>query len=250
MAPVFYTTAVADDPRLAVSLQTVGTITMFPSPTITDATGRPLADIDVTVPLVGFTVGTLVNLSWTNKDGTAGARTLTNATGSNWRGTIPKAQVLGTLAADGVGELAFNVSAGTLNAAYDLALQKQVLLPPVIVTATIDRNPVNVAKPSKSKTCAANNQCKNTTGIVFNLTAIGLNPAQDSVVLQFELYDHTFQEVPLAPVTLVPGSWRLTLGASTTKFLAGSARSFRFTTIRSGDGASAGITVLRNVVAV
>ena len=212
--------------------------------------GGRWSDIDVTVPMVGFAVGTLVNLSWTNKDGTAGARTLTNATGLNWRGTIPKAQVLGALAADGLGELTFNVSAGTLNAVYDLALQRQVLFPPVIVLATIDRNPVTVAKPAKSKTCAANNQCENTTAVVFNLTATGLDPAQDSVVLQFELYDNTFQEVPLAPVSLLPGSWRLTIGAKTTKFLAGSARAFRFTAIRSGDGASAGTTVLRNVVAV
>lgn len=250
VTPVSYTTAVADDLRLVVALQTIGTITMFPSPATTDVSGRPLADIDVTVPMVGFAAGTLVNLSWTNRDGTAGARTLTNAAGLIWRGTIPKAQILGALAVGGLGELTFNVSAGSSSATYDLALQRQVLVPPVILLATIDHSPVTVKKADHSKTCAANNQCENTTAVVFNLTAIGLDPAQDSVVLQFELHDNTFQEMPLAPVTLLPGSWRLTVGARTSKFLVGSARAFRFTAIRSGDGASAGTTVLRNVVAV
>ena len=103
--PVSFTTAVGDDPGSDVAPQTIGTITMFPSPATTDATGRPLADIDVTVPLEGFPVGTLVSLSWTNQGGAAGARTLTSTTGLNWLGTIPKEQVIGVLAGDGLGEM-------------------------------------------------------------------------------------------------------------------------------------------------
>jgi len=248
--PVSFTTAVADDPGSDVATQTIGTITMFPSPATTDATGRPLADIDVTVPLGGFPVGTLVSLSWTNQGGAAGARTLTSTTGLNWLGTIPKEQVIGVLAADGLGEMRFNVSAGTLNAVYDLALQRQVAAPPVIQSATIDHNPITVAKPASNKTCASNNQCENTTSLVFTLTTTGLDPAQDSVVLQFQLHDSTFRELPLAPVSLQPGTWRLTVSPKTTKYLTGTGRSFNFTAIRSADGASAGATVLRNVLAL
>lgn len=251
---VSYTTAVADNPRAAVVQQAIGTITMFPSPATTDAIGRPLEDINVTVPLGGFTTGTLVNLSWTNADGTAGAKTLTSTTGLNWRGIIAKEQVLASLGANGLGQVQFTVSAGTLSGRYDLSVQKVAADPPVITGATIDRNPVTVAKPASGRTCAAVNQCQNTTEVVFTVMTTGLNldplQPQDSVVLQYQLYDSTYQEVSLAPVSGVSGQWRLAVRQKTTKFRAGTARTFRFTAIRSADSATAGFTVSRDVVIV
>ncbi|HVM15091.1 MAG TPA: prepilin-type N-terminal cleavage/methylation domain-containing protein [Egibacteraceae bacterium] len=247
---VSYTTGVAADPRSSFVPQAIGVITMFPSPSTTDASGRPLEDIEVTVPLEDFPLSTLVNLSWSNADGTAGAKTLTTTSGVNWRGTIAKDQVRAAMGADGRGEMQFTVSAGGLAARYTLALQRVVATPPAITGATIDRNPVTVAKPATGKTCDAANQCLNTTDVVFAVTTTGLDPAQDSVILQYQLHDTTFQEVPLTPVSGVTGQWQLTLRQKTTKFLADTGRAFRFTAIRSGDGATAGTTVLRDVVSV
>ena len=245
---VSYTTAVADDPRAAVVQQAIGTITMFPSPATTDASGRPLEDIDVTVPLGGFAISTLVNVSWPNADGTVGAKTLTSTTGLNWRGTIAKDQVLAAIGPDGRGQVQFTVSAGSLVALYTLAVQRVVASPPAITGVTIDRNPVTVAKPASGRTCTAVNQCQNTTEVVFTVTTTGLDPTQDSVVLQYQLYDSTYQEVSLAPVSGMSGHWRLTVRQKTTKFRAGTARAFRFTAIRSADSATASSTVLRDVV--
>ncbi len=247
---VSYTTAVADNPRASVVQQAIGTITMFPSPMSTDAGGRPLENIDVTVPLGGFTTGTLVNLSWTNADGTAGAETLTSTTGLNWRGIIAKEKVRAAIGADGRGLVQFTVTAGTLSAKYDLSVQKVAADPPVITGATIDRNPVTVAKPAAGRTCVAVNQCQNTTEVVFTVTTTGLDPAQDSVVLQYQLYDSTYQEVSLAPVSGVSGQWRVAVRQKTTKFRTGTARAFRLTASRSADNATAGFTVSRDVVTV
>ncbi|MBW3648988.1 MAG: prepilin-type N-terminal cleavage/methylation domain-containing protein [Actinobacteria bacterium] len=240
------TTAVAPaDPGTVAAAQAIGTVTMFPSPTTTDASGRPLQDIDVTVPLTGFPTNTLVQLSWTNADGTAGAKTLTSTTGLNWRGTIAKEQVLAAIGAGGRGEVRFDVSAGTLTAVYTLSVNVAAASPPVITTATIDRNPVTVARPAANRTCADRNQCQNTTDVVFTVTVGGLDATQDSVIVQYQLHDGTFQEVPLTPVS---GQWQLTIRRNTTKFLVGTARSFRFTAIRSADGATAATTVRRDVV--
>jgi hypothetical protein len=115
---VSYTTAVAPDESATVATaQAIGTVTMFPSPATADPSGQPLQDIDVTVPLTGFPSSTLVHLSWTNADGTAGAKTLTSTTGLNWRGTIAKEQILAAVPG-GRGEVRFDVSAGTLAAVY------------------------------------------------------------------------------------------------------------------------------------
>ncbi|MBW3557684.1 MAG: prepilin-type N-terminal cleavage/methylation domain-containing protein [Actinobacteria bacterium] len=245
---VSYTTAVApEDPGTVAAAQAIGTVTMFPSPATADASGRPLQNIDVTVPLRGFSADTLVHLSWTNADGTAGATTLTSTTGLNWRGTIAKEQVLAAIGADGRGEVRFDVSAGTLAAVYTLSVNVAAASPPVITTATIDRSPVTVAKPATGRTCADRNQCQNTTDVVFTVTVDGLDATQDSVILQYQLHDGSFQEVPLAPTT-VSGQWQLTVRARTTKFLVGTARSFRFTAIRSADGATAATAVARDVV--
>ena len=241
---VSHTTAIADDPGPPTVTQVVGTVSMFPSPATTDASGRPLRDIEVTVPLQGFSVSTLVDLSWVNADGTAGAKTLTSTTGLNWRGTIAKEQVLGALSAAGHGEVRFTVSAGSLTSVYSLALQIPATNPPAITSAAIDRNPITVAKPGGGRTCADRNQCQNTTDVTASLTVDALDPAQDTVILQYQLYDGTFQEVPLAPSG---GQWVLTVRQKTTKFLTGAARAFRFTAIRSADGATTAITVLRDV---
>ena len=242
----FYSTAIApDDPGTAATAQRIGTITMFPSPATVDALGRSTQPIEVTVPLEGFPSSTLVDLRWTNADGTAGAKTLTSTTGLNWRETLGIGQLLATIGADGRGEMRFDVSAGSLVAVYTLAVQGAAASPPAI-TATIDRNPITVAKPVGTKTCAAVNQCQNTNEVTFTVTSTGLDPAQDSVVLQYQLHDGTFQEVPLTPG--VSGQWVLALRQKTTKLLVGTNRAFRFTAIRSADGATASATVLRDVV--
>src|SRR5207237_3918939 len=98
---VTYTTAIAPaDPEEVHGPQSIGTIGMFPSPAVTDAGGRPTADIEVTVPLEGFASSTLVHLSWSNADGTTGAATLTSTSGLNWKGTIPRTQIVGAIGAD------------------------------------------------------------------------------------------------------------------------------------------------------
>lgn len=244
-----YTTGVAPPRSDTVgSAQAVGTVTMFPNPAVSDLLGQPLADVEVTVPLEGFPATTLVHLSWSNADGTAGARTLTSATGVNWRGTIPKELIRAAIGTDGRGEVGFTVAAGELTAVYTLAVQQVAVDPPVITGATIDRNPVVVARPSGGRTCAANNQCQNTTEIRFSVAVNGLDPAQDSVILQYQLHDGTYQELPFTPPAVVGGQWLLTVRSRTTKFLVGTNRPFRFSAIRTSDGAASSFTVGRSVV--
>ena len=245
---VSYTTAIAPAEAPAAGRgQAISAVTMFPSPAVTDATGRPQADVEVTVVLEGFHLSTLAHLSWSNGDGTQGAATLTSSTGVSWRGTIAKEQVRGALAADGSGEVQFTVSAGAAQTVYTLALQRVAASPPAVTGATIDRSPITVANMTRGKTCGDRNQCQNTTDVVFTVTASGLDPAQDSVIAQYQLQDGTFQEVPLTPSG---GQWRLTVRQKTTKFRPGTARSFRVTGIRSADGATASTTILRDVVSI
>lgn len=241
---VSYTTAVAADEPGTVESQAIGTISMFPSPATTDATGRPQEDIEVTVPLTGFTVGTLVHLTWSNADGTAGAKTLTSTTGLNWRGTVAKEQVLAMLT-NGSGDVRFTVSAGSLTAVHSLAVQQAAATPPAITSATIDRSQIVVAKPGGGRTCHDRNQCQNTVDITFTVAVAGVDPGQDSVILQYQLYDATFLEVPLTPTA---GQWQLTVRQKSTKFLIGTGRAFRITAIRSVDGAAATATIRRDVV--
>lgn len=243
---VSYTTAIApDDAGSAATTQAIGAATMFPSPAVTDTSGRPHEDIQVTVPLVGFAAATLVHLTWSNADGTAGASTLTSTSGLNWRGTVGRHQISAAMGPDGRGEVQFTVSAGALTAIYTLALQVAASSPPAITGATIDRIPVTVARSGAGRTCADRNQCQNTTDVTFAVTATGLDATQDSVILQYQLHDGTFQEVPLTPVS---GEWRLTVRQKTVKFLVGAARAFRFSAIRTADGATSAATVLRDVV--
>ena len=244
---VSYTTAVADESRVAAPIQVIGTVTMFPSPLTTDSTGRALEDIEVTVPLEGFLVGTLVQLSWTNADGTPGAKTLTSSAGANWRGTVGKELVVAALGRDGRREVKFTVTAGSLTAAYDLSAQTAAVSPPAFTSATIDRNPVHVAGPAGGRTCDDRNQCQNTTDVMFTVHLTGVDDFQDSVILQYQLHDSTSVEVPLAPVSGESGHWRLTVRQKTTKFLTGTARAFRFTAIRSADGATTSASVARDV---
>lgn len=243
---VSYSTAIApEETGPAWQPQAIGTVSMFPNPATTEQGGRLLEDVDVTVPLVGFPVTTLVHLSWTNADGMVGAKTLTTTSGTNWRGTIVPGEVLGTIRPDGRREMQFQASAGTLVAVYTLALQVAAASPPEIISATIDRNPIAVAEPTGSRGCADRNQCQNTTPVTFTVTTTGVDATQDSVILQYQLDDGTFAEVPLTPVS---GGWRLIVGERTTRFLVGASRAFRFTVIRSADGATDGATVLRDVV--
>lgn len=247
---VSYTTAMADESGVPAPVQVIGTITMFPSPITTDGSGRALEDIEVTVPLEGFVVGTLVNLSWSNADGTQGAKTLTSTAGANWRGTVAKELVIAALRSDGRREVRFTVSAGSLTAVYDLSAQTAAVSPPVITSAAIDRNPVHVARAARSLSCDERNQCQNTTDVTFSVYVTGLDPLQDSVILQYQLRDSTSVEVPLAPVSGESGHWRLTARQKTTKFLTGPARAFRLTAIRSADGATTSASVARDVVSL
>lgn len=242
---VSYTTAIAPDDRGPVEAQAIGAITMFPSPAVTDAGGQPQEDIQATVTLEGFPVSTLAHLSWANADGTTGAETLTSTTGPNWRGTIAKHQIRAAMGANGNGEVHFTISAGDLVAAYTLSVQTAVISPPVFTAAAIDRSPITVAWLPTGKTCNDRNQCQNTTDVVFTVSVTGLDAAQDSVILQYQLHDGTSQEVPLTPVG---EQWRLTVRQKTAKFLPGTARAFRFTAIRSVDGATASTTVERAVI--
>ena len=194
--------------------------------------------------LRGFDRGQLVHLSWSNADGTTGAKTLTSAGGVNWVGTIPADQIRATLNLDGRGELEFNVSAGSLTTVAGLSLQRAVQAPPVITAATIDRNPISVAAPTGRRTCNDRNQCQNTTDVTFTVTVDGLDPGQDSVTLQYQLVDGTFQELPLAPSA---GRWTVTVRERTTKFRPGVNRVFRFSALRSRDGATAATAVEREV---
>lgn len=245
-----YSTGVAPPRSDTVSApQAIGTVTMFPNPAVSDSTGRPLADVEVTVPLEGFPATTLVHLSWTNADGTAGTQTLTSTSGVNWRGTIPKELVSAALDPTGGGEVEFTVAAGGLTAVYTLAVQRVAADPPVITGATINRDPIVVARPSGGRTCANNNQCQNTSEITLTVSATGLDPAQDSVIVQYQLHDGTFQELPFTPPAVAGGQWALTVRARTTKFMVGTNRSFRFSAIRTSDGAAASFTVVRSVVA-
>ena len=243
---VSYSTAIApEETGPAITAQAIGTVTMVPNPATVDDAGRLTENVDVTVPLVGFPTTTLAHLSWTNAGGTAGARTLTTVGGGNWRATVAPAEVIGVVRPDGRREMQFQVSAGGLAAVYTLALQVAVASPPVITGATIDRNPIRVAAaPTGNRTCADRIQCANTTSVTYTLTATGLDATQDSVILQYQLYDGSFEEVALAPVS---GQWRLTVDRNTTKFLVGPTRQFSFTAIRSADGATATTTVVRAV---
>ncbi len=244
---VSYSTAMAPDAVAPSAGQAIGAISMFPSPAVTDVSGRPLDDVQVTVPLTGFPISTLVTLSWKNADGTAGTQTLASSTGLNWRGTIARDRLRAAMGTDGRGEVQFDVSAGDLVAAYTLALQVAVANPPVMAAPTIDRSPVTVARPTGQSTCAGRSQCQNTTSVTFTVTVTGLDAAQDSVILQYQLYDGSFQEVPLTPVG---DQWRLTVSQRSTKFLTGTARAFRFSAIRSADGATAATAVQRDVISI
>jgi hypothetical protein len=230
-------------------VRAIGTVTMFPSPATVDLFGTPMQDIDVTVPLQGYPSGTLVYLAWPNAGIADGAQTLTvGPTGLNWRGLIPRSRVRVPVGPDGKGSVTFTVTAGNQVTPYTLAVQRSVTLPPIIVSATIDRVPVTVAKAANGKTCADTNQCQNTTDVGITVITTGLVGAQgDSIVLQFQLYDGSFQELPLTPSGL---SWAATIRQKTTKFLVGADRPFRFTATRSADGGTASATVLDSVVAI
>lgn len=247
---VSYTTAVADESNVPALVQVIGRVTMFPSPLTVDGSGHALEDIEVTVPLEGFLVGTLVQLSWTNADGSPGAKTLTSTSGANWRATVAKEQVIAALGSDGRREVRFTASAGSLTAVYDLSAQAAVVSPPVITSAAIDRNPIDVAQATGARSCDERNQCQNTTDVTFTVFVTGLNSLQDSVILQYQLHDSTSVEVPLTPVSGESGHWRLTVRQKTTKFLTGTARAFRFTAIRTADGATKSASVARDVVSL
>jgi len=193
---VLYTTAIAgDDPAAAVTGQAIGTVTMFPNPVVTDGSGRRQEDIQVTVPLEGFPTSTPVDLSWTNGDGSAGARTLTSTTGLNWRGTTPETRSAGPWAP-------------TAAARWSSACRPAASSPP---TRSRSRWPSSAHRRSPRPP----------------------SPGPPS----------SWPSRPGAGAA----AWRLTIRQP--KFLVGAARAFRFSAIRTADGASASATVARDVVA-
>ncbi|MDQ3895638.1 MAG: prepilin-type N-terminal cleavage/methylation domain-containing protein [Actinomycetota bacterium] len=241
------TTTAVTPPDTAVAARSIGAVTMFPSPATVDGTGTPLTDIEVTVPLQGFAPSSLVYLSWPNAGLADGAQTLTaGASGLNWRGVIARDRIRAAVTADGRGAVTFTVTAQNLVVLYTLAVQVAVPTPPAITAATIDRSPITVDSPAKGKTCADSNQCQNTTDVTFTATVANLSPAQDRVILQYQLYDGSSQELPLTPSG---DRWVLTVRQKTMEFMVGTERRFRFTAIRGADGATAASTVLANVVA-
>ena len=158
---------------------------------------------------------------------------------------IVPGEVIGTIRPDGGRDMQFHASAGTAFAVYTLALDVPAASPPEIISSTIDRNPITVAKPTGTRGCTDRNECRNTTDISFTVTTTGLDATQDSVILQYQLHDGTFEEVPLTPVS---GVWRVVTAERSTKFLVGASRAFRFTAIRSADGGTDAATVIRSVV--
>lgn len=245
---VAHTTAVRPDEPAATTQEerSIGQISMFPSPVNADADGRPLENVDVTVPLEGFDGDEQVHLSWSNHQDTDGAKTLLSSDGRNWTGTI-SADSLRAELSDGEGEIDFSVQADDLTTRFTLAVREPAETPPAIVDAAISEHPITVASPAPGRNCADRNQCENTADAVMSVEVEGLDAAEDSVVLQYQLFDGTFQELPLTPDG-TDTAWSTTVRRNTTKFMTGSDRPFRFIAIRSEDGATTGETLLRDVV--
>lgn len=243
---VAHTTAIAPEDMHTQPGPSIGQIMMFPNPAAAAADGAVLDDVEIVVPLEGFSADQVVHVTWVNEGIANGAKDLTSGDGVNWAGAIP-AEQMRALLDGGVGEIEFTVTAGTLTARYALAIQEHVAAAPTITAATISAQPIIVSSPAVGRTCADRNQCENTTDVVFEVAVDGLDPTQDSVVLQFQLFDGSFQEEPLAFVE-AEGVWRTTVTRKTTKFLTGTNRAFRFTAIRSADSATTGHTELRDVM--
>lgn len=243
-----FSTAIAPpDEQAAGDGQTIGNPDMFPNPTVVDDTGTPTAPIEVTVPLQGFSTSTTVTMSWDDDDGSK-QQTLTSSDGLNWTTTIDPSKLTRTVAVGETADLDFTFTVDGLSTSTSLTLQRAADSPPTITGATISQSPVTVSEPVPGRTCDARNQCENTQDVAFTLTVDGLDPTEDAVLLQYQLYDGTFEELPLTHLS--GNEWRVTVRRGTTKFLPGTARPFRFSAVRSADGATATTTVERDVVRI
>lgn len=243
-----FSTAVAPpDEEAAGDGQGIGNPAMFPNPTVVDDTGTPTAPIEVVVPLEGFSTDATVAMSWED-DGGSKQKSLTSADGLNWTTTIDPTELTRTVAVGEMADLDFTFTVDDLSTSTSLTLQRPAETPPTITDATISQNPVTVAEPASGRTCDARNQCENTEDVTFTLTVDGLDPAEDAALLQYQLYDGTFEEVPLTHVS--GNEWRVTARQRTTKFLWGTDRLFRFSAVRSADGATATTTVARDVARI
>lgn len=229
----------------AVAGQSIGTPVMFPNPTTVDSAGTPTQPIEVSVPLEGFATAATVTMAW-DDDGGAKQATLTSADGQSWTTTIDPTRMTRAVPEGQTADLDLTFTVDSLSTSTSLTLQRAAASPPTITGATISQNPVTVAAPAPGRTCDARNQCHNTQDVVFTATVGGLDPAQDAVVLQYQLYDGSFEEIPLTHVTGT--EWRATVRARTTKFAPGTAQPFRFNAVRTMDGATATATVERDVV--
>lgn len=240
-----FSTAIAPlDEEAAGTGQAMGNPVMFPNPTVVDDTGTPTEPIEVTVPLEGFSTDATVTMTW-DDDGGSKQESLTSAGGVNWTTTIDPARLTRTVAEGETADLDFTFTVDGLSTSTSLTLQRPAPTPPTITGATIDRNPITVSGPAPGRTCEARNQCENTENVAFVITVDGLDPVEDAVLLQYQLYDGTFEELPLAHVTGT--EWQVTVRRGTTKFLPGTARPFRFSAVRSADGATATTTLERDV---
>lgn len=243
-----FSTAVAPpDEEAAGNGQTIGNPVLFPNPTLVDDTGTPTAPIEVTVSLDGYSTDTTVTMSWEDDEGSK-QESLTSSDGLNWTTTVDPSRLTRTVAVGETADLDFTFTVDDLSASTSLTLQRPAETPPTVTDATVSQSPVTVAEPAPGRTCDARNQCENTEDVTFTLTVDGLDPAEDAATLQYQLSDGTFEEVPLTHVS--GNEWQVTARRGTTKFLAGTDRLFRFSAVRSADGATASTTVARDVVRV
>lgn len=243
-----FSTAVAPpDEEAAASGQTIGNPVMFPNPTVVDDTGTPAAPIEVVVSLDGYSTDTTVTMSWED-DGGSKQESLTSSDGLNWTTTIDPSRLTRTVAVGETADLDFTFTVDDLSTSTSLTLQRPADTPPTITDATISQNPITVSEPAPGRTCDARNQCENTEDITFTLTVDGLDAAEDAALLQYQLYDGTFEEVPLTHVS--GNEWQVTARRGTTKFLPGTDRLFRFNAVRSADGATATTTITRDVAQI
>lgn len=246
-ALTFSTVVAPPEEEAAGNGQTIGNPVLFPNPTVVDDTGTPTAPIDVVVSLDGYSTDATVTMSWADDEGSK-QESLTSADGLNWTTTIDPSKLTRTLAVGETADLDFTFTVDDLSTSTSLTLQRPADSPPTVTDAAISQSPVTVAEPVPGRTCDARNQCENTEDVTFTLTVDGLDPAEDAALLQYQLYDGTFEEVPLTHVS--GNEWQVTVRRGTTKFLRGTDRPFRFSAVRSADGATATTTVVVDVVQI
>ncbi len=254
-----HTTAVAPDPGSIASggstpAQRIVSVNLNPNPTVIDAAGNPTRDVSATVVLDGFDDQAYVALTWVNDGGGTKTQYLTSTDGGiTWVGVVSRTDIVRVIAPGETSPgLDFTVSVGSptsLSQPYTLSLTAQSSSPPTITSASISVSQITVENHNN---CNGPNKCRNTVAVTFSATVDGINPAQDSVRVKYQLYDGTFEERPLRyddPATGGSGAWVDTVAVLTVKFKQGPSQPFEFTVLRSADNASTSTQLTRPVVA-